>query len=62
MSKMIDAFMVIIMICYILAIIFVLRCLILMFASDYEMWKRKKEDKNHRHQMEDKFKNRKLTD
>lgn len=62
MSKVIDAFMVIIMICYILGIIFVVRCLIVMFACDYEMWKRKKEDKNHRHQMEDKFKNRKLTD
>ena len=67
---MIDAFMVvmlmlvmvIILIASILALIFILRHLILLFAYDYEMWKRKKEDKNHCHQVEDKFKNRKLTD
>ena len=59
---MIDAFMVIILIASILALIFILRCLILLFVYDYEMWERKKEDKNHCHQVEDKFKNRKLTD
>lgn len=59
---MIDAFMVVMLIAFILALIFILRCLILLFVYDYEMWERKKEDKNHCHQVEDKFKNRKLTD
>lgn len=61
-SMVIMAIMVIMLIAYILALIFILRCLILLFAYDYETWKRKKEDKNHCHQVEDKFKNRKLTD
>ena len=59
---MIDAFMVVILIASVLALIFILRCLICIFVCDYEMWKRKKEDKNRYHQVEDKFKNRKLTD
>lgn len=59
---MIDAFMVVMLIASILVLIFTLRCLILIFVYDYEMWKREKEDKSHCHQVEDKFKNRKLTD
>lgn len=59
---MIDAFMVVILIASILALICILRCLILIFVYDYQMWKREKEDKSHCYQMEDKFKNRKLTD
>lgn len=59
---MIDAFMVVILIASILALIFTLHCMILIFVYDYQMWKRKKEDKKHCHQAEDKFKNRKLTD
>lgn len=59
---MIDAFMVIMLIASVLALIFVLRCLILIFVYDYKMWKREKEDENRYHQVEDKFKNRKLTD
>lgn len=39
---MIDAFIVIMLIASVLALIFTLRCLILMFVCDYEMWKRKK--------------------
>ena len=62
MVVMMIVFMVIILIASILGLIFILRCLIVLFAYDYEMWKRKKEDKNHCHQVEDKFKNRKLTD
>lgn len=60
MVVMLIVFMVIILIASILALIFILRCLILLFAYDYEMWKRKKEDKNHCHQVEDNFKNHKL--
>lgn len=42
-------------------------CLMLYFTiqiiiCDYEMWKRNKKEKDCRHKMEDKFKNRKLTD
>lgn len=59
---MIDAFMAVILIAFVLELIFTLRCLILIFVDDYEMWKRKKEDENRYHQVEDKFKNRKLTD
>ena len=59
---MIDAFRVVILIASILALIFILHCLILTFVYDYEMWKREKEDKSHCHKVEDKFKNRKLTD
>ena len=62
MVVMMIVFMVIILIASILGLIFILRCLIVLFAYDYEMWKRKKEDKNHCYQVEDKFKNRKLTD
>lgn len=61
-SMVIMAIMIIMLIASILALIFIIRCLILLFAYDYEMWKRKKEDKNRYHQVEDKFKNRKLTD
>lgn len=59
---MIDAFMVVLLIGYILAILFITRCLILLFIDDYEMWKRKKEDEKRYRQVEDKFKDRKLTD
>lgn len=59
---MIDAFIVIMLIASVLALIFTLRCLIGIFVCDYEMWKRKKEDEKRYHQVEDKFKNRKLTD
>lgn len=60
---MIDAFIVILLIASILALLFSAHCLILIFINDYEMWKRKKkEDKNRYHQVEDKFKDRKLTD
>lgn len=59
---MIDAFMIVMLIACILAILFIARCLILIFIYDYEMWKLEKEDKNRYHQVEDKFKDRKLTD
>ena len=59
---MVDAFMVIMLIASILALIFILRCLIGIFACDYDMWKRKKKEKDYHHKVEDKFKNRKLTD
>lgn len=54
--------MIVILIEAILALIFITRCLILIFICDYKMWKLKKEDKNRYHQVEDKFKDRKLTD
>ena len=61
-NKMIDAFMVVLLIASILAILFITRCLILIFIDDYKMWKLEKEDDNRYRQMEDKFKDRKLTD
>lgn len=57
---MIDALMVVLLIISILALLFIARCLILIFIDDYAMWKREKENKNRYHQVEDKFKNRKL--
>lgn len=59
---MIDAFMVVLLIVFILILLFIIRCLILIFICDYEMWKRKKEENNRYKQVEDEFKNRKLTD
>ncbi len=59
---MINAFMVVLLIGYILVILFIARCLIFIFINDYKMWKRKKEDENRYRQVEDKFKDRKLTD
>ena len=61
-----DVFVIVLMsvllIASILALIFITRCLILIFICDYEMWKREKKIKNRYHQVEDKFKDRKLTD
>ncbi len=54
--------MIVILIAYILALIFITRCLILIFICDYKMWKQKKEDEKRYRQVEDKFKDRKLTD
>lgn len=59
---MINLFTILIVIDCILALIFTLRCLILLFVYDYEAWKRKKKEKDYYHKVEDKFKNRKLTD
>ena len=59
---MINLFTILIVIDCILALIFTLRCLILLFVDDYEAWKRKKKEKDYYHKVEDKFKNRKLTD
>lgn len=59
---MIDALMIVMLITCILAMLFIARCLILIFVDDYEMWKREKENKTRYRQVEDKFKDRKLTD
>ena len=40
----------------------VLRCMIQIVICDYERWKRYKAEKERYRKMEDKFKNRKLTD
>lgn len=42
---MIDFFMILISISSALALVFALRCLILIFVNDYEAWKREKEKK-----------------
>lgn len=59
---MINLFTILIAIEIILALIFTLRCLILLFVYDYEAWKRKKEEKDRCRKIEDRFKDRKLTD
>lgn len=59
---MIDLFTILLAIGCILALIFTLRCLILIFVYDYKAWKREKEEKDYHRRVEDPFKNRKLTD
>lgn len=59
---MIDLFTILLAIGCILALIFILRCLMLIFVYDYKAWKREKEEKNYSRKVEDRFENRKLTD
>ena len=59
---MIDAFLVIMAIESFLALFLTTYLLIQMVVCDYKAWKRNKAEKERYHKMEDKFKNRKLTD
>ena len=45
-----------------LGLFVMIRCVIQIVIFDYEMWKRNKAEKDRCRQMEDKFRNRKLTD
>lgn len=61
-NKIFDAFLVIMTIASFLAILFITYFLIRIVVCDYEMWKRNKAKEDRYRKMEDKFKNRKLTD
>ena len=61
-NKMLEIMLVILIIASFLGLFVMIRCAIQIVILDYEMWKRKKAEKDRCRQMEDKFKNRKLTD
>lgn len=61
-NKIFEAFLVIMTIASFLAVFFITYFLIRIVVCDYEMWKRNKEEKKRYRRIEDKFKNRKLTD
>lgn len=61
-NKIFEAFLVIMTIASFLAVFCITYFLIRIVVCDYEMWKRNKEEKERYRRMEDKFKNRKLTD
>lgn len=61
-NKMLEIMLVILTIASFLGLFVMLHCVIRIAICDYEMWKRKKAEKERYHQLEDKFKNRKLTD
>lgn len=61
-NKMLDIMLVILTIVSFLGLFVILHCVIQIVICDYEMWKRNKAEKDRCRQMEDKFKNRKLTD
>lgn len=62
MNKMLEAMKVALTIGSFIGLFVILHCAIEIVICDYEAWKRNKEEKKRCHQMEDKFKNRKLTD
>lgn len=61
-NKMLEIMLVILIIASFLDLFVMIRCVIQIVIFDYEMWKRNKAEKDRCRQMEDKFKNRKLTD
>ena len=62
MNKMLEAMMVVLTIGSFIGLFIMIHFAIEIIVCDYEAWKRHKEEKERCHQMEDKFKNRKLTD
>lgn len=61
-NKIFEAFLVITTIAYFLAVFFITYLLIRIVVCDYKAWKRNKAEEDRYRKMEDKFKNRKLTD
>lgn len=61
-NKMLEIMLVILTIASFLGLFVLLHCVIQIVICDYEMWKRNKAEKDRCRRMEDKFKNRKLTD
>lgn len=61
-NKMLEIMLVILTIASFVGLFVLLHCVIQIVIFDYEMWKRNKAEKDRCRQMEDKFKNRKLTD
>lgn len=62
LNKMIDAWLVIMIIGSFLALFLITYLMIRMVICDYKAWKRNEVEKDRYRKMEDKFKNRKLTD
>lgn len=62
LNKMLEIMLIMLTIGSFIGLFVLLHCAIQMVICDYEMWKRKKAEKERYHQLEDKFKNRKLTD
>lgn len=62
MNKMLEAMMVVLTIASFVSLFVIIHYAIKVIVCDYEEWKRHKEEKERCRQMEDKFKNRKLTD
>lgn len=62
LNKILEIMLVILTIVSFLGLFIVLHFVIQLVICDYEMWKRNKAEKDRCRQMEDKFKNRKLTD
>ena len=61
-NKMLEVVLVIMTILAFIGLFVILRCAIQIVICDYERWKRYKAEKKRYRKMEDKFKNRKLTD
>lgn len=61
-NKMLEIMLVILTIASFLGLFVMIHFVIQIAICDYEMWKRNKAEKDRCRQMEDKFKNRKLTD
>lgn len=61
-NKMLEILLIMLTIGSFIGLFVLLHCAIQIVICDYEMWKRKKAEKERYHQLEDKFKNRKLTD
>ena len=61
-NKMLEIMSVILTIAAFIGLFVMLHCAIQLVIYDYEMLKRKKAEKERYRKMEDKFKNRKLTD
>lgn len=61
-NKMLEIMLVILTIASFIGLFVLLHCVIQIVICDYEMWKRHKAEKERYRKMEDKFKNRKLTD
>lgn len=61
-NKMLEAMLVILTIVSFIGVFVILHCAIEIVICDYERWKQYKAEKERCRQMENKFKNRKLTD
>lgn len=61
-NKILEVMLVILTIASFIGLFVLLHCAIQLVICDYEMWKRYKAEKERYHKIEDKFKNRKLTD
>lgn len=62
LNKILEIMLVILTIASFLGLLVMIHCVVQIAICDYEIWKRNKAEKDRCRQMEDKFKNRKLTD